>query len=172
MRLDQATRVTKLLWLASLLLLSGCAGYQFGNRTLFRSDIRTIHIPVFESESYRRFLGQSLTEAVVKQVELDTPLVIANPAFADSVLRGRILQDRKRSRTIDRFGEPRVLQAEWYVEVDWVDRSGNPLMQRQKVRITDAQEFIPEAGQSMTTAQLELTRKIARQIVGQMESSW
>lgn len=139
---------------------------------LFRPDIRTVHIPVFESSSYRRFLGQQLTESVIKQVELDTPLIIANAGFADSVLRGRLVQDRKRARTIDRFGEPRVLQAEWSVEVDWVDRSGNSLMQRQRLRINSAEEFIPEGGQSLTTAQQEVVKKIAQQIVGQMETPW
>ena len=152
--------------------ITGCAGYQVGNQMLFRSDIRTVHVPVFESESYRRFLGQQLTESVIKQIERDTPLVIANPAFADSVLTGRLIQDRKRSRTLDRFGEPRVLQTEWFVEVDWVDRSGNSLMQRQRLRINGAEEFIPEGGQSLTTAQQDLVKKIARQIVGQMEMPW
>ena len=162
--------------LAAVLVLlpsmSGCAGYQTGNQMLFRSDIRTIHVPVFESESYRRFLGQQLTEAVIKQIENDTPFVIANPGFADSVLTGRLVRDRKRSRTLDRFGEPRVLETDWYVEVNWVDRSGNPLMSRQQLQISDSEFFIPEGGQSLSTAQQNLVKKIAQQIVGQMETPW
>ncbi|HEY6562999.1 MAG TPA: hypothetical protein VIY86_00755, partial [Pirellulaceae bacterium] len=51
----------------------GCAGYYLGSPTLYRPDIATIQIPIFESDSYRRFLGERLTEAVVKQVELKTP---------------------------------------------------------------------------------------------------
>lgn len=155
-----------------LVTFGGCASYQVGNQALFRADIRSIHVPIFESESQRRFLGQQLTEAVVKQIERDTPLVIADPAFADSFLRGTIVRDRKRSRTLDRFGEPRVLQAAWSVEVEWVDRNGTPLMRWEDLTITDSEEFIPEGGQSLASAHRVLVQKLAQQIVGQMELPW
>ena len=150
----------------------GCAGYQVGNRSLFRGDIRSVHVPIVESDSFRQFQGQQLTEAIVKQIEQDTPFAIADAAFADSVLQCRILRDRKRQQTLDRFGEPRVLQTEWQVEVKWVDRSGVPLMEWKKFKITDDAEFIPEAGQSLASAKRDLVHKIARQIVGQMEAPW
>ncbi|MEM9413463.1 MAG: LPS assembly lipoprotein LptE [Planctomycetota bacterium] len=154
------------------LSIPGCAGYQWGNRTLFRNDIRTVHVPVIESESYRRFLGQQLTEAVVKQIELDTPYQIADAALADSFLQCRIVRDLKRFRTLDRFGEPRVLQTNWLVEMKWMDRSGAELSPMQKIQINGSEEFIPEGGQSLTSAQKELIRSLAIQIVGQMESGW
>ena len=163
---------SRILLLAVTLLVAGCAGYQVGNQSFFNPNIRSVHVPIVESESHRRFLGQQLTEAIVKQIELDTPLQIADAAFADSFLRCRITRDRKRQRTLDRFGEPRVLQTEWLVEVDWVDRSGTPLTQRTNLQITDAVEFIPEGGQSLSSAQRELIGKLARQIVGQMEAPW
>src|SRR6476660_2725748 len=53
--------------------LTGCAGYQLGQRSLYRPDICTVHIPVIQSDSFRRYLGERLTEAVVKEVELRTP---------------------------------------------------------------------------------------------------
>lgn len=155
-----------------LITMSGCATYQFGNQTLHRPDIRTVHVPIFESESHRRFLGQQLTEAVVKQVERDTPYTIADPAFADSFLRGTIIRERKRSQVLDRFGEPRVLQSDWSVNVEWVDRNGAPLMRWNNLTISDEVEFIPEGGQSLASAHRELIQKIAVQIVGQMELPW
>ena len=177
--LKSRIRVTKpgrfllaLIAVAFLCKTFGCAAYQVGNQALFPPQIRSVHIPIIESESYRRFLGQQLTEAVVKQVELDTPLVIADAAYADSILRCRITQDRKFAKTLDRFGEPRVVSAGWGVEVDWVDRSGVPLLPRRNLRISDQIEFIPEGGQSLSTAQRELIQSIAQQIVGQMESRW
>jgi hypothetical protein len=134
----------------------GCAGYQIGNRSLFRGDIRSVHVSIFESDSHRRFLGQQLTEAVVKQIEQDTPLIVADASTADSFLTGRILSELKRPRTLDRFGE----------------RSGVPLIQRQELQINDDIEFIPEGGQSLSTAQRELINRLARQIVGQLETGW
>lgn len=165
---------SRTIWLALMaaVVSSGCAAYQVGNQSLFRGDIRSVHVAIFESDSFRRFLGQQLTEAVIKQIEQDTTLAIADPATADSFITGRIVDDNKRPIALDQFGEPRVLQTNWQVEVNWVDRSGVPLMPRQRLRINEAVDFIPEGGQSLSTAQRDASRRIARQIVGQMEIPW
>ncbi len=42
----------------------GCAGYRLGTQTLYRRDIHTVYVPVFESDSFRSQLGERLTEAV------------------------------------------------------------------------------------------------------------
>src|SRR5262245_35350210 len=64
-------------------ILSGCAGYQIGNRALYRPDLRTVHVPVIQSDSYRRYLGERLTEAIVKEIELRTPYKVVGPDAAD-----------------------------------------------------------------------------------------
>ena len=76
-------------YLAALLLLiatAGCAGYQVGNRTLFNTDMRTVHIPMFQSDSLRPDLAEWLTEAVIKEVEMRTPYKVVSNPLADSVL--------------------------------------------------------------------------------------
>ena len=123
----------------------GCAGYHLGNQYLYRSDIRTVHVAMFESDSYRRFLGQRTTEAVIKEVELTTPLTITNPQIADSFIRGRIIRDTKSVVGENRFDDPRSLRVGWVVEVDWVDRAGTPLMQRQTVRSAKIRCSFPRA---------------------------
>ncbi|MFM7115222.1 MAG: LPS assembly lipoprotein LptE [Planctomycetota bacterium] len=164
------------LWLllaAGLLLTGvGCAGYHMGNQFLYRNDIRSVHVAIFETDSYRRFLGQRLTEAVVKQIESQTPLTISDPRLADSFVQGRILRDTKRVLSETRDDDPRALQYGWQLEVTWVDRAGVPLMQRQVLRIDEDIDFIPEGGQSLATAELEMVERLARQIVGQMEIAW
>jgi hypothetical protein len=55
------------------LLFTGCAGYQIGQRSLFRPDIRTVHVPVIQSNSYRRYLEHTFCEAFNLQ---GTPLRI------------------------------------------------------------------------------------------------
>src|SRR5687768_8924245 len=77
-----SARVAFLVWLT----FPGCAGYQLGQRSLYRPDIRTVHVPVVQSDSYRRYLGERLTEAVVKQIELKTPYKVVGSDSADSVL--------------------------------------------------------------------------------------
>jgi hypothetical protein len=75
---------------AALLLtfvVPGCATYRFGNRSLYRCDIRTVHVPMVQSDSFRRNLGERLTEAIVKELELKTQYKVVDAASADSVLR-------------------------------------------------------------------------------------
>jgi len=167
-------RASLWLLLSTGLLLTGmgCAGYHMGNQFLYRNDIRSVHVAIFETDSYRRFLGQRLTEAVVKQIESQTPLTISDPRLADSFVHGRILRDAKRVLSETRDDDPRALQYGWQLEVTWVDRAGVPLMQRQVLRIDEDIDFIPEAGQSLATAELEMVERLARQIVGQMEIAW
>lgn len=150
--------------------LVGCVGYHVGNQYLFRSDIRSVHVPIFESDSYRRFLGQQLTEAVIKEIEGSTPLVIAEPQLAHSFLRGRILNEGKQVVGQTRTAEARSLNYVWRVEVTWTDRAGVPLMERQVLRIDREAVFNPEGGQSLSSAQMKIIERLARDIVGQMET--
>jgi len=150
----------------------GCASYHLGNQYLFNSSIRTVNVMMFESDSDRRFLGQRLTEAVVKEIELSTPLTITDPQIADSFVRGRLLRDSKYVVGENINDEPRTLGVRWLVEVDWVDRAGVPLMQRQTVRVNRDAEFVPEGGQSMSTAQQRIIEQVARDVISQMQQPW
>lgn len=169
----QALFVPCACWLFALSsALSGCRGYHAGNQYLYRSDIRTVHVAAVESDSFRRFTGAKLTEAIVRQIAQQTPLTIDDPGLADSFVQARILRDTKRVLGQNRFGEPRALEYGWQVEVTWVDRAGVPLMPRQTIRIDLDEQFIPEAGQSMADAEQQLAERIAQKIVGQMEMPW
>ena len=105
--------------------LAGCAGYQIGTRSLYPAHIQTVYVPIFESSSFRRNLGERLTEAVIKEVELKTPYKVTGSPDADSVLAGRIVGEGKRLIVESRNGEPREVQANLQVEVSWNDRRGN-----------------------------------------------
>ncbi len=165
--------LTTLAWLlAWLLAVAGCKAYQFGSPTMHRFEIRSVHVPIFESNSYRRFLGQRLTEAVVKELELNTPFQVTSASRAQSILTGRVIRERKLPLAETEFDDPRTLQYEMRVEVTWTDRGGVPLMERQVLRLDRDATFIPEGGQSLTSAQQELIERLARQIVGHMEMPW
>ena len=55
-------RLVSALCILNSALFVGCAGYQVGHRSLYRPDIRTVHVPVVQSDSFRRYLGERLTE--------------------------------------------------------------------------------------------------------------
>jgi len=157
----------------------GCAGYQIGNRGLFPADIQTVHVPMFESDSLRRHLGERLTEAVCKEIERRTPYKLANNDSADSVLTGRIVGDRNNVLVNTLTGDPRELQVGLQVQVTWVDRRGSLLRDEATIplppEVTDisaSANLVPEVGQSVATAQQEAIRRIAQQIVNLMETPW
>jgi hypothetical protein len=162
--------------LTLLSALCSCSSYRAGNQTLFRTDIRTVYVPVFQSDSYRRNLGEWLTEAVIKELETRSPYKVVHTSDADSVLYGRIVSDSKSVFGEDLNDVPRDVQFDMAVDVRWVDRSGNAVLRSAVIPIdlsvSSAAHLIPEGGQSIATAEQRVIRSLARQIVGQMEAGW
>ena len=159
--------------------LPGCAGYQLGNRSLYRPDIRTVHVPMAVSDSYRRHLGEKLTEAVVKEIELKTPYKIVDSDSADSVLSLRLVSDGKRVLSENRFDEPRDIESDFFIQVSWLDRRGDLIMSHEDIpaaplllNVGQQSNFVPEGGQSLATAHQEALQRLAEQVVGQMELAW
>ena len=174
----------RLLALAAVLaplVCGGCAGYRFGNDVLYPPDVHTVYVPVFGSDSFRRNLGERLTEAVIKQIEEKTPYKVVGSPDADSVLIGKIQTDSKRVVVEDQNDQPRETNVSMSVLVAWTDRKGDLVsasasgkfaLPPDAVALTANTEFVPEYGQSNTTALQEVINKLAVQIVSLMEIPW
>ena len=50
-------------------------------------DVRTVHVPVFQSESFRRNLDYLLTEAVQREIRTRTPYRLDDAETADTILK-------------------------------------------------------------------------------------
>jgi hypothetical protein len=166
---------------AALLLaltLPGCAGYQVGNRSLYAPDIRTVYVPMFESASLRRGLGERLTEAVVKEIELKTPYKVVGSPNADSVLSGSITSEIKRVTIEGPFDDPRQTELNLVVQVTWVDRRGDTIqagavpLPPAVADVEQSAKVVPEVGQSIATGHQQAIQRLAEQIVGLMEIPW
>lgn len=162
-----------------LLNVVGCAGYKIGTRTLYRTDVRTIHVPVIRSESFRPELGPMLTETLQKEIERRTPFKLSNVETADSVMACILTSDSKRVVSETNLDEPRLLQAVLTVEVKWTDRRGMPLLENRFLPpgestfyFAENVDFVPEAGQSISTANQRTVERLADHIVDQMEARW
>lgn len=165
-------------WLAlASLLLIGCS-YRFGSQTLYPCEIRTIYVPMFETIGFRRGLGERLTEAVVREIELKTPYKVVSSPTADSTLTGRIVQDTKGVMLVAPTSEGRTVQIAFRVEVTWTDRRGNQLQNSAMplpasiATIDQTNTMIMEGGQSMATSQQAAIDQLAEQIVSLMEAPW
>lgn len=158
---------------------AGCATYGVGPRGLYPPEIRTVYVPMFESASFRRNLGERLTEAVIKEIEARTPYKVVPDSRADSILSGRIVGETKRILVESPTDEPRELEVNFEVQVSWIDRSGQMLrtpgtviMPPELVTIGQSASAVPEVGQSVATAQQQAIDRLARRIVALMEAPW
>ncbi|PQO29322.1 hypothetical protein DTL21_24930 [Bremerella cremea] len=161
--------------------MTGCVHYQFGNRNLYRPDIHTVHVPIFKSESFRRDLGERLTESIIREIQDTTPYRIADAQMADSVLRGTIVRDDKFVQGTNPLDDPRILREDLQIQYEWIDQRGQLIRQPATLSLasvlrTDtltAQGVLyPEAGQSMVTAQQEAIDAFAKQVVQNMQAPW
>jgi len=164
------------------LLLAGCAGYRFGNNTLYAPNVRTIYVPMIQSESYRVTpgidIGERLTEALCKEIEKRTPFKVVGDPAADSVLTARIVADTKRMVVESPTDQSRQVEMNMQVLVTWADRGGSVLasgkvpMPAASVDVGQSAMLVPEYGRSVASTQQELIVKMAEQIVGLMEEPW
>lgn len=181
-RREMSSRCLGLAPLLFAVSLCGCAAYRFGSQTLYAPDVATVYVPMIESDSFRRDLGERLTEAVVKEIEAKTPFkVVGTPDGADSILAARIVNDRKKVQIENQNDDPRAIQYNLAAEVTWVNRRRQqPLMPATAVvvppelflPITQTAPLIAEAGQSVATQQQQAIQRMAEQIVATMEERW
>ena len=164
---------------AGAAMLAGCTGYQVGNRSLYDRDVRTVYVPMFESASYRRNLGERLTEAVMKEIEAKTPYKVVGSPNADSILSGRIVGETKRVVAENAYDDPRELEVNLQVEVSWIDRQGSAIRAAACVELPPElsmvhgnTSLVPEVGQSVATAHQLAIGRVAERIVAMMETPW
>ena len=162
-----------------LLSLAGCAAYQVGTRSLYAPDVATVYVPMIESDSYRRDLGERLTEAVVKEIELKTPFKVVGTPDADSVLSAKLLTDQRRTLAENSFDDPRLSETALWAEVTWLNRRRAPIVPAQTIAlppeligISQTATLIPEVGQSVVSSQQQAIERLAQQIVSTMEEPW
>lgn len=184
------------------MLLSSCASDQhftlLGYTTApnYDCNIKTVYVPVFKNLTMYRGLEFELTQAVVRDIELQTPFkVTSDEDTADTVLKGTIVTFRKNYLNLNEDNELRDVDTTLAVEVVWTDRrtgevlsapgrkaglpplpppepGAPPLPPPRPVLITTNAQFEPELGGSIRSARQQNVNRMARKIVGLMEQPW
>ncbi len=162
---------------------TGCLGYRAGSGSLYAPDIQTVYVPIISSDSFRRDLGERLTEAVVKEIELKTPYKVVASPNADSILDIRLLGDSRTALAEDEFDNPRVFENRLRAQVSWQNRRHLPMAPPQTfdlpagftgdlVGVDQTTPLILEAGQTIASQQQLAIQRLAEQIVATMETPW
>ena len=181
-RLVHRRRLASLVVACAALLGGGCAGYRFGNNTLYAPNVSTVYVPIIQSDSFRTTpgidIGERLTEAVCKEIEKRTPFKVVGDPAADSVLTARIVADTKRMVVESPTDQSRMVEMNFQVLVTWADRGGAVLasggvpLPAASVDVGQSAMLVPEYGRSVASTQQEMIIKMAQQIVGLMEEPW
>ncbi|MBR5160863.1 MAG: LptE family protein [Thermoguttaceae bacterium] len=164
--------------LAAACLLTGCAGYQIGNQSLYAANIQTIYVPMVKAPAISPHLSDRITEAVAKEIEVLTPYKLTQDNYADAVLNIEIVEYKQGINFKDRWGGPRQDNLEMTAKVELVNRrSLTPecaceFSLDQEGIVLGHGSMIPVAGQSTATEQQEAIDRLARRIVNSLEKPW
>jgi hypothetical protein len=174
--------------------------FGYTTRPNYDTSIRTVRVPIFKNltmrDSTREGIEFQLTQAVVREIGQNTPYhVVAADCDADTELDGTIVNFVKTVINYNPLFEIRQAQTTMTVELTWKDlRTGEILSQpkaqpnpipvladqppdvgaqaKGPVVVTSTASFVPEIGQSMTTARQDNINQLAVKIVQMMEKPW
>jgi hypothetical protein len=166
----------------------------YTTRPNYDLSIRTVYVPIFKNTTLRRGLEFDLTRAVIREIESKTPYRVAScREDADSELIGTIVTRNKTVINFNELAEIREAQVLVGVELYWRDlrpghageilskplvkQTGAPLVVPEgqavpPVLVQSLTSFVPELGQSVTTAEKANVDRLAVQIVSLMEKPW
>lgn len=127
-------------WALATVLITGC-GYTTAE--LYRDDVRSVALPIFENRTFERGVETDLAEALAKEIQRRTPYGLSRSASggtagvaaalgADTELTGTVVRVKRQrlARTAD-TGLPQEIEVRVVVDVQWRDRrSGEVLMER------------------------------------------
>ena len=130
-----------LLPLGAAVLLAGC-GYT--SKPPFRTDVRTVAVPIFRNDTFAYpGIEFDLTEAVKKEIEAHSPYKVTGTDTADTILRGTIT---KVAQTVlaetNTGGLPQELEVQYIVDFQWSNaRTGETLADAKGV--TETGRYVP-----------------------------
>lgn len=163
-----------------LLLLSGCGystvggephgGYQW--RSLYREDVKSVAVPIFQNKSFRRGVEFQLSRALVQQIEAESPYKVVPKERADTILDGQITEIRLQNVSTD--SNLAIPQEQLYVitvDFTWKDlRTGRILVERRNFQQTNT--FYPTLGEGEYVGSQQTSEKLASGIVQELQADW
>jgi hypothetical protein len=157
-----------MLLLAALFLCAGCG---YSSQPLIDPKYKTVYVETFDNRTFYRGFENSLTRALVNQINANTHLRIASRDRADTVLSGQITDFKQSVLTEDLHNNVREMQVTAYVDMTWTDRHTGQVIKRVHDH-TVSEQIKFEIGQTLETASSELFRDMAQELVEQLESDW
>lgn len=151
-----------------------CAGGGYTFTDAYRTDVRTVAVPVFENSTYSHGLEFILTDALIKEIHRTTPWRVAPTDAADTILSGTITSAEMRRLSRGReTGMAQEVAFEIAVTFEWKrSATGEVLVSRRNFRAADP--FVPARGarERLNLGERSAADQMARDIVAELRSSW
>jgi hypothetical protein len=150
---------------------SGLSGYK--NTWLYPGNVDTVYVEMFDSASYRRGHEYTLTDAICKRIEAETPYkIVSDRDFADTVLSGQITSIGSGILAMDReTGRPLEHEVQMWVTVSWKNtKTGELLINNETV--TASSTYSSQLGQDFGYSAAVAANKAAEKVVELMEEKW
>jgi hypothetical protein len=166
------------LWLAAL--AAGCgyntqettevAGYQW--RTVYRTDVRTVAVPIFTNRDFHRGYEFQITNALIHRIEAFTPYKVVSRDHADTILEGEIVSIKNQPINISQLSAtPQQQLLRIVVNFTWKDlRTGKILVEEREFEQTDS--YYPTLGEGPWVGEQNAAEKLAGGIVDDMQAPW
>ncbi len=166
----KVTRWTLMLCLMSL-CLGGC-GYQ--QQSLFPEDIKTVAVPIFQNRTFYRGVEFDLTEALIKEIELQTPYKAIKAPSAQTRIEGEIVNIRQNSLSHTREGGlVQEIELQIVVNFAWKHENDGPtICQNNGLVATGRYVVSSPIGEPLELAKHTAVQNLARKIVSAMRADW
>ena len=159
------------LWMIGCVcVLAGCQGYS--NSWLHRQDVNTVYVEMFDNNGFRRGQEYTLTDAVCKRIEAQTPYkIVSDRSVADTVLNGTVSVGVGVLSTNRWTGRPLEQEALVSVTVTWKNlKTGQLLVDKQTVY--GSASYSAAMGQTQDYSIEVALNKAAQKTVELMEKPW
>lgn len=159
----------------SLLSLTGCAGYSLGGKKpAHLAGITKLAVPAFENMTLEPRLGALVTNALIKQIQVDGSYQIVRKEDADAVLEGRVSGvDRSQFRS-DRTNVLRTSQLLMRLVSDFTIRDPNSGAEIHKGRASATSYVVLDSNVQNSEAQAleDAAQRLAATISNQISEGW
>lgn len=159
--------------LITILTVAGGCFKGYSNETLYRSDIKTVCVEMFESKSFQRGIEYVLTDSLAKRIESQTPYkIVSSKDRADTVIRGYVEGVRGSVLSSEReTGRALEKDLDLKVVFTWENlKTGEMIIENQSVTATAT--FSEWQNQGIRYATALAANRLAVKIVEGMEDPW
>jgi hypothetical protein len=150
----------------------GCKG-GYSDEWLYNEHVATVYVEMFDNRTFRRGLEYTLTDALVKQIEAQTPYkVVSDRSIADSVLSGTVVDISESVLSGEReTGLPLEKLDQATAQVSWKNlRSGEYIVTDMQVKASASYSEFQD--QKLEYANDVTANKLAERIVEMMQLDW